>query len=213
MLRQAFRKAFGWRRKAKLVKDNQTIYSECYKDPKYAMGEQRFERVTNAVNDAVLRMHAVGEHEPSLLDVGCGRGEILRWAHESNDFYTVTGEEIVPDLCGVFAGYDVYQRETISKSDLGADIVVCSDVLEHIQPMETEAALRRLWESTFYTLIIHVAWFPTERVMEDGTVEQLHINCRNALDWVSLLAFVTGNKAECFEYDDQTALLIVNRVS
>jgi len=198
-----------WFRKAEPVKDNQTIYSECYKDPKYAMGEQRFDRVRAAIDEAIVHLRSEGISNPRLLDVGCGRAEILQWAAKRGGFSLIYGEEIVPDLCGEFDGYHVEQIDSISESKFGGDIVVCSDVLEHIQPMETDAALVRLWNSAAYALIIHVAWFPTERVMQDGTVEQLHINRMDAMQWVGRLAMVTGKKTECWEFEDQTALLVV----
>jgi ubiquinone/menaquinone biosynthesis C-methylase UbiE len=78
----------------------------------------------------------------SFLDVGCGRGEILREARGMG-FDPVRGTEIVPDLID---GKTVVRAEVhaLPFPDKSFDVVTMLDVIEHLIPGDDELACREL---------------------------------------------------------------------
>ena len=66
------------------------LYESCYADPAYRMKANRLDAVSQWLDAA---------HPFSLLDFGCGRGEVLEVASELGVFGAF-GCEIVPSLCG-----------------------------------------------------------------------------------------------------------------
>lgn len=164
------------------------IYTDCYRDDSYRMGGFRLRHMLASVKTHV---DSLGTNRLlTMLDVGCGRGELLESVKkEVPTIHKFRGREIVPDLC-----YEptVTLIDSIASmpTDEQFDIVTCADVLEHIPPQDTQEALRRLWEcvsSGSGVLILNVAWFPHLWRMSDGTVKELHINCRSYDEWYGLV--------------------------
>lgn len=115
----------------------------------------------------------------SLLDVSCGRGELLAAAEQAG-FGPVQGTEAVPDLCD---GGRVVNAQ-IHKLPFAAaafDVVTCVDVLEHILEPDIEPGLRELERVTKGTLLLAVADYPT---FWDGI--NLHPSARPYPEWERL---------------------------
>ena len=76
----------------------------------------------------------------SIIDVGCGRGFLLRWLIASG--YKATGTEIADwlmepggDLCGMPVT-KMYHHELHTLPDENYDVAASSDVIEHLQTEE-----------------------------------------------------------------------------
>ena len=148
------------------------LYTLCYQDKNYRMGAARFDRML----DEIARQedhYNIG----SILDVGCGRGELV--AALQSKYPIVVGCEIVSDLCD---GIHVHHMDHgVTELDYGTDsfdCVLCSDVLEHINPEDSIVAIRELHRVARMCVICHVAWFPSQWRLPDGKHPVLHINRR-----------------------------------
>jgi hypothetical protein len=165
------------------------------------MGPKRKDALVEAI-EAKIRPDT-----KTLLDVGCGLAEIV---DHFKSKLTTSGADVIDLLC---------KRDDVTKitgitslnnwGDNSVDIVVCSDVLEHIEPEETLEALRELWRITKQTLVIHVAWHPS---IWNGI--ELHINCKPGLEWRRLVKDVCSVEPEYSLPDHNknlVALLVVSR--
>lgn len=91
--------------------------------------------------------HSLRTHD--ILDYGCGKGTLgaaLGFAIQEYD-PAVAGKDTAP---------------------APADIVVCTDVLEHIEPDRLEAVLDDLQRLTRRVLYVHVATVPAHKTLSDG---------------------------------------------
>ncbi len=115
----------------------------------------------------------------SLLDVSCGRGELLT-AAEQLGFGPVRGTEAVPALCD---GERVVEAQihALPFAPASFDVVTCVDVIEHILEPDIEAGLRELERVTKGTLIIAAADYPD---VWDGI--NLHPSARPYPEWERL---------------------------
>ena len=104
-----------------------------------------------------------------ILDYGCGK-ETLKHAME----------ESFPELPGMrVIGYDP-GREGFDAEPKMANVVVCTDVMEHIEPECVDAVLRHICELTDNIAIIDVALTPAVKILPDG--RNAHI-CLKPKDW------------------------------
>ena len=98
-------------------------YDQLYrKVDRYRMSDKRFSEATGTVK------HWAGG---SILDVSCGRGEMLE--HYRKRFRLVTGTETTSHLCD---GVSVYQAmgHCLPFVDKQFDYATCWDVIEHLVP-------------------------------------------------------------------------------
>lgn len=104
-----------------------------------------------------------------VLDYGCGK-ETLRRAMEES-FPAIPGLRVF--------GYDP-GREGFDAEPKMAQVVVCTDVMEHIEPESVDAVIRHICELTECVAIIDVALTPAVKVLPDG--RNAHI-CLKSRDW------------------------------
>lgn len=94
----------------------------------------------------------------TILDYGCGAGALKR----------------------VLPGFDVreYDPGIAEKSALPepADVVVCLDVLEHIEPEKLPAVLDHLAEMTLLACVVSIATRPAKKRLPDGRNAHLIID-------------------------------------
>ena len=109
-----------------------------------------------------------------VLDYGCGK-ETLRLAMEES-FPTLPGVRVF--------GYDPGRKGFDSKPK-PADMVVCTDVMEHIEPGCVEAVLKHLHDLTGHVAIIDVALTPAQKILPDG--RNAHICLKNKDWWLSFI--------------------------
>ena len=146
-------------------------YEKAYKLPGYKMGDARKNHALN-----VLREYKPG----SLLDVGCGRGEMLDAAE--NMGFDVRGVEIVDDLID---GTRVVRGKStkIPFPTKSFDYLVCLDVIEHLLPEDTEDTFKEFARVAKKKILVCIAnWSDTGHIGEE-----LHINRKPYTEWDDLL--------------------------
>lgn len=156
-------------------------YVEAYKDPRYKMGDSRMGQAKFAVFNLVPRT--------SLLDVGCGRGEILDYC-SSLGFQMVRGVEAVPYLA---------EREDVVLGDCLAlpfdagsfDHVTMFDVIEHLLPGDDKIAIEELCRVAKTSVLFTIANNPSTK---KGV--QLHINLKDFNVWDELIREWVGDIAD-----------------
>jgi 2-polyprenyl-3-methyl-5-hydroxy-6-metoxy-1,4-benzoquinol methylase len=104
----------------------------------------------------------------SVLDYGCGRGALGRVLREK-----LSGAVRVSEYDPAIPGKD--------GMPLFADLVVCTDVLEHIEPDCLDAVLRHLRALARKAVLVVVALVDTANVLPDG--RNAHLIIRPANWW------------------------------
>ena len=150
--------------------ESRELYTECYRDKNYRMGAPRFDRMMEEIN-RVGRYYSFG----SVIDVGCGRGELILALKDR--YPMVGGCDIVPGLCNDMV-HLIEDIANLPYGDKSFDLVICSDVLEHINPEDSIVAMRELHRISRMCVICHVAWYMSQWRTPDGRHPELHINRR-----------------------------------
>lgn len=141
-------------------------YAVAYRRPEYRMGPRR-KRAAHAVLNGLTG---------SLLDVGCGRGEVLNLAASLG--MQVTGVEVVPALIAADPRVVYGEAWELPFPDQAFDHVTMFDVMEHLLAEDSERVCLELQRVARQTVILTVANFSH---VVDGV--ELHINCRPYADW------------------------------
>lgn len=83
----------------------------------------------------ILSVHRAGRPAPKVLDVGCGRGELLRSLNTSSaELHGCDWLPELPDAQGIiYSNVDLNRSGLSVYDDHSFDIVLCSDVIEHIE--------------------------------------------------------------------------------
>jgi hypothetical protein len=105
----------------------------------------------------------------SVLDYGCGRGSLGRLINQDFDV-----REYDPCIEG---------KDGLPKP---ADVVVCADVLEHIEPDCLESVLKHLKHLVLNKLILVIATKPSSKIMSNG--QQAHLLVKPSFWWTEKIA-------------------------
>ena len=100
--------------------------------------------------------------ECTILDYGCGR-ELL--------------QELLPQF--IVDGYDPAIEDRTERPERH-DLVVCLDVLEHIEPHKLESVLNDLERVTGKVLLMNIATIPSVKLLPDGRNAHLIVK---PLEW------------------------------
>ncbi len=104
----------------------------------------------------------------SVLDYGCGQGTLIARLRESG-------------LRGIrFSEYDPAITGKDTKPSF-ADLVVCTDVLEHIEPEKLDTVLRHLRTLARKALFVVIATRPSGKTLSDG--RNAHLILESAEWW------------------------------
>lgn len=142
----------------------------------YAMARDRLDPVLAALSGL----------SGSLLDVSCGRGELMRAARDAG-FHPVAGTEVVPQLVG--EGVRYAELHALPFIDGAYNVVTCIDVLEHLLEEDIRPALRELERVTRRNLLLAVADYSTQW---DGV--ELHPSARPYDAWDALFREVLAGE-------------------
>lgn len=125
----------------------------------------------------------------SVLDYGCGGGELVgRLQLKATSVVKLqAGTQPAARLLDLVrvSGYDpgVPGREALPEP---ADVVVCVDVLEHVEPDRVSAVLRHLWFLTNKVALIQVATRAADKRLPDG--RNAHLTIDNGSWWFARLS-------------------------
>jgi len=102
----------------------------------------------------------------SVLDYGCGQGTLAKYAKR---------------VCEVpFASYDPAVAE-FAADPAPADLVVCTDVLEHVEPLHLNDVVKHLQALANKAIYLQIATRPAKRILSDG--RNAHILIRSPYFW------------------------------
>ena len=127
------------------------------------------------------------QHKGSLLDIGCGRGEVLEYARDKG--FSAYGVDVVPGLFGNDVGFG--EAHDLPFPDNEFDVVTCFDVLEHLLPDDTVDALSEIARVSRKSVILCIANYPSQCNGND-----LHINIRPYKEWDELIKKHISKKAK-----------------
>lgn len=111
----------------------------------------------------------------TMLDYGCGQGSLVRTL-QALPTHLVQSKQQVCDLYE----YDPAIPGKDAPPTQRFDLVVCTDVLEHIESTKIDAVMRHLSDLTARALFAVVSLVPTAKTLSDG--QQAHILLRS-VDW------------------------------
>lgn len=126
--------------------------------PRYGTSGQKW------VDPVQALAEAVGAR--TVLDYGCGKGTLgdgLRRLKVFEYDPAIPGKQELPESAGV---------------------VVCTDVMEHVEPAFTRAVVAQLCALATRAVFVVVCCIEGDRMLPDG--RPAHINVRSAAEWASL---------------------------
>lgn len=115
-------------------------------------------------DECAMLVRGIAEEGSSVLDYGCGQGRFKQ---------VIAGEYPVTEYDPAIAGKDARPKR--------ADIVVCADVLEHIEPALIDNVISDLRNLTITTAILIIATGPSAKILADG--RNAHLIVENAAWW------------------------------
>lgn len=125
----------------------------------------------------------------TILDYGCG--EALHWHQKTLHNRTKNLTEVLGDKLRGFYRYDpsytLYDRKPTGLYD----IVVCTDVLEHVPDHEVENLIKTI-DSYLVPggiAMYAISTIPSRNVFLDGT--NMHINLKSKEEWYTLISSIT----------------------
>jgi hypothetical protein len=107
----------------------------------------------------------------TILDYGCGQGSLRASLSTTRKLYTFN--EYDPAISG---------KDALPEP---ADLVVCTDVLEHIEPEKLSTALAHLYDLTKMVLFVVIATRPSNKTLSDG--RNAHLILEDDAWWLARL--------------------------
>lgn len=115
----------------------------------------------------------------SVLDYGCGEGSLITYLQAVNRSDAMRVKDF-PPRCADFRAYDP-AMEGFDRLPEPADLVVCTDVLEHIEPDRLDAVLAHLKTLAKKVLFVVIATRPSGKTLTDG--RNAHLILESAEWW------------------------------
>ena len=122
-----------------------------------------------------IRQLISDQHFTSVLDYGCGDGSLRR--------------AIMHDPPACLTRFDEYDPGVISKEtcpDRMYDLVVCRDVLEHVEPEYLSVVISHLYILTNKMCWCQIAYIPAPAILPDG--RNAHLSLYTPYEWAQRLA-------------------------
>lgn len=106
----------------------------------------------------------------TVLDYGCGQANLSKHAKRVSPALFINYDPAVP---------------LYSALPAPADVVACTDVLEHVEPLNLSFVLEHIASLTNKAAFFEIACRPAKRVLSDG--RNAHINLHDGLFWFDTL--------------------------
>lgn len=146
------------------------LFTEAYAAEQRKMHEEQAAYGSRGFYWAYLAAGIAGlEGCKSILDYGCGKGTIGKSFREA-------GFHIVRDYDPAIPGKD--------RKAVPSDLVVCVDVMEHIEPECLAAVMADLVRVTQKILFVAISTIPSKRTMSDG--RNTHLIVKDNAWWRAL---------------------------
>lgn len=129
-------------------------------------GHQYIPTIFHAISQLAKRLGAV-----TVLDYGSATGDTMK--HVAEHLWLPPS---VDSFC-----YDPFVDGFSAEPD-SADLVLCTDVLEHVEPECTKAVLDHIASLTERIAFFSIALTPAGKILDDG--RNAHINLRSAEFWI-----------------------------
>ena len=126
-----------------ITEEYRKLNEQLHENPHY--GSQNAHRWVQPVKDLAWEVETF-----SVLDYGCGKGNLSR---------------LISNMA--VKNYDPAVPEFSDPPDT-ADIVVCTDVMEHIEPDCLDAVIDHLKQVTNICLLVNIALRPARKTLADG---------------------------------------------
>lgn len=121
-----------------------------------------------------VKHYLINSDMKSVLDVGCGKGTLI---------------EALADDGYIVQGYDPAIPKFSDKPKV-ADLVICTDVLEHIEPEHLEEFLSMLSDNCERKLYAAISLVPAKQILPDG--RNAHLIVQPAHWWLERLGKYFG---------------------
>lgn len=138
-------------------------------DPLFSKGSSLFKHVPYLAR--IVKEYRV----KNILDYGCGKATFWNWEYSRA---TINSHDYSVTL------YDPGVEKYNKLPDGRYDLVVCTDVLEHLHPDDTEEVVKRLVYYTRRHLFCCIALTPAKKTFPDGT--NYHTNLHSQEYWKDL---------------------------
>ena len=115
----------------------------------------------------------------SLLDYGCGKGNVFKNIQKKFPLIDCRG-------------YDPGVPEYAVMPEIPAELVICTDVLEHIEPELIDNVLKHIESVTLKTAYLIIDTLPAQKNLPDG--RNAHLIIENQDWWTNKIQTVTNFK-------------------
>jgi hypothetical protein len=152
----------------RFTEEYKRIQKELHSEGNYGGAGKKFvPTVFHGVSQLAKRLGGV-----SVLDYGSSTGETMKALREH-----LWLPPTVVEMC-----YDPFLDEFSAEPE-PADFVICTDVMEHVEPECTQAVLDHIRDLTKRIVFFSIALVPARKVLSDG--RNAHINLRDAEFWMT----------------------------
>jgi len=122
------------------------------------------------VGEVMQFAHELGA--ATILDYGCGEGTLRKALHKAR-----VSQEVYE--------WDPAIPKRNRRMPLPADLVVCTDVLEHVEPDKLDNSLKHLYALTRMGCYLAIATRPANQLMPDGS--NAHRTIEDGIWWTELV--------------------------
>jgi len=141
------------------------LISDAYRQQNMELHRSRSDYGIGGAKWATL-VKSLCDIDETILDYGCGKGELKK------SLFLRSVREYDPAIPG---------KEKAEPCDM----VVCTDVLEHIEPELLDNVLKHLLEMTKKKLLVNIALVPAKKKLPDG--RNAHLSVHDAFWWQAAL--------------------------
>ncbi len=160
------------------------IYDHVYdRNPVYHRGSMQLE-LAHAMLEEIMRHEKVH----TLLDVGCGEGQLVEWAREKKAFADGLDAAAIERSHGQPKWYHVADCRKIPWPDDKFDVVTSLDMLEHLHPDHVAAAVAEMKRVSRKWVLIGVGCGPSRTDWDmPKDVDKLHLTVKDWRAWLTML--------------------------